>query len=386
MRHKQLAHGRAPAAPPTDTPVPLQMSTTLLARARALALPLATLALAACAAGDSDGAPFNADGTTADLMAIAETFRTPAVASFVASRGLIDGALASPGVASALPALSAPTGARFGGEARAFVRHARIAATRNEDSHPAVAALLPDRILGATLAWEPSRRRYVTGGEPGAPADGARFVLYAINAATGRPAQPLRPVGHVDVTHATTPAGGAVRLRVISGTTTWLDYVVSADRTTESAAVDMRGFVTNGADRVSFDIRTAYALEDSTDGGRMDYRIGVPSRDLALQWTVALGALGSAAEPMTLDLALGSADGSVLVSGQVTGGTGTLHALANNVPVATLSVSGRSVALQRPDGAELDPAEARALRHVLASVEDASRLSRQLLAPVASVM
>jgi hypothetical protein len=386
MRHKQLAHGRAPAAPPSDTPVPLQMSTTLLARARACVLPLATLALAACAAGDSDGAPFNADGTTADLVAIAETFRTPAVASFAASRGLIDGALATPGVASVLQAVSAPTGARFGSEARAFVRHARLAATRAEDSRPAGAALLPERVLGATLAWEPSRGRYVPGREPGAPANGARLVLYTIDAATGRPARPLRPVGHVDVTDATTPAGGAVRLRVIAGATTWLDYVVSADRTSESAAVDMRGFVSNGADRISFDIRTVYALEDSTDGGRMDYRIGVPSRDLALQWTVALGALGSAAEPMTLDLALGSADGSVLVSGQVTGGTGTLHALANNVPVATLSVSGRSVALQRPDGAELDPAEARALRQVLASVEDASRLSRQLLAPVASVM
>jgi hypothetical protein len=112
----------------------------------------------------------------------------------------------------------------------------------------------------------------------------------------------------------------------------------------------------------------------------------VPSRDLALQWTVALGSLGSAAEPMTLDLALSSADGSVLVAGQLSGGTGTLHALANNVPVSTVSVSGRGVALQRPDGAELDPADARAMRHVLASVEDASRFSSQLLAPVASVM
>jgi hypothetical protein len=362
------------------------MSTTLPARARACALLLSTLALAACAAGDSDGAPFNADGTTADLVAIAETFRTPAVASFAASRGLIDRALASPGVASAIPPVSARTRAQFGSEARVFVRHARVTATRDAESRPTGTALLPARVLGATLTWEPRRGRYVTGQEPGAPADGARFVLYAIDAATGRPAQPLQPVGHVDVTDADTPSGGAVRLRVISGASTWLDYVVSADRTTESASVGLRGFVTNGADRISFDIRTEHALADSTEGGRMDYRIGVPSRDLALQWTVALGTPGSAAEPMTLDLALSSADGSVLVAGKLTGGTGTLHALANNVPVATVTVSGRGVALQRPDGAELDSAEARAVRHVLASVEDASRLSGQLLAPVASVM
>jgi hypothetical protein len=362
------------------------MSTTLLARARACALLLATLALAACAAGDSDGAPFNAVGTSADLEAIAATFRTPAVASFAASRGLIDRALASTGVAPAISPAAARTRAQFGSQTRAFVRHARAAATRSEEPRPSGTTLLPARVLGATLTWEPSRARYVTGQESGAPANGARFVLYTIDAATGRPAEPLRPVGHVDVTDATTPAGGAVRLSIVSGATIWLDYVASADRTTGSAAVSLRGFVTNGADRVSFDIRTAHALGDSSEAGRMDYRIGVPSRDLALQWTVALGSLGSAAEPMTLDLALSSADGSVLVAGQVSGGTGTLHALANNVPVSTVSVSGRGVALQRPDGAELDPADARAMRHVLASVEDASRFSSQLLAPVASVM
>jgi hypothetical protein len=362
------------------------MAMTLRARARRCALLLATLGAGACVAGDSDGAPFNADGTTADLEAIAGTFRTPAVASFAASRGLIDRALVSPGVVAATLEGSSRTGARFGREARAFVRNARIAATRGEEPRETGTSLLPARVLGATFTWEPDRGRYVTGQEPGAPADGARFVLYAIDTATGRPAAPLRPVGHVDLTDAGTREGGAVRLRIVSGATTWLDYVVSADRTTDSAAIGMRGFVTNGADRISFDIRAEHALDDSTGGGRMDYRIGVPSRDLALQWTVALGSPGSAAGPMTLDLALSSADGSVLVTGKVTGGAGTLHALANNVPVATVSVSGEGVALQRPDGTELDSAEARAVSRVLASVESASRLSGQLLAPVASVM
>lgn len=362
------------------------MAMTLHARARLCALLLATLGVGACVAGDSDGAPFNADGTAADLEAIAATFRTPAVASFAASRGLIDRALASPGVAPAIPPVLTRTRGRFGSEARAFVRHARVAATRAEDLRATGTALLPARVLGATLTWVPSRGRYLPGEEPGAPANGVRFMLYAIDVATGRPAAPLRPVGHVDVTDAGTPEGGAVRLRIVSGATTWLDYVVSADRTTESAVIGMRGFVTNGADRISFDIRTEHALDDSTDGGRMDYRIGVPSRDLALQWTVVLGSPGSAAEPMTLDLALSSSDGSVLVTGRVTAGAGTLHALANNVPVATVSVSGSGLALRQPDGAELAPAEARAVSQVLASVANASRLSSQLLAPVASVM
>jgi hypothetical protein len=364
----------------------LQISTTVLARARVCALLLASLAVAGCAAGDADGAPFDADGTSADLEAIVATFRTPAVASFAASRGLIERALAQPGAVPMTSIAAARTRAEFGSQSRALVRHARAVAMRGEDARPAELALLPQRVRGATLSWEAARARYVTGQEPGAPSDGARFVLYAIDPATGRPAQPLSPVGHVDVTDAATSAGSAVRLRVVSGATTWLDYVVSAERSAEQAAVRLRGYVTDGADRVSFDVRTAHDLADSSETGRLDYRIGVPSRDLALQWTVALGRLGAGAEPLTLDLALSSADGSVVLAGQAAGGAGTLHALANNVPVSTVTVAGAGVALQRPDGADLDPAEARAVRRLLASVEDASRFSAQLLMPVASVM
>lgn len=367
-------------------PVALHISTTLVARARTCTRLLATLMLAACAAGDADGAPFNADGTTADLEAIAQAYRTPAVQSFAASRGLIDHALGTQTVTSATELAAARTRAQFGGGARLFALHAHAAATRGDEPRPSGVAILPAHVHGTTFLWEPGRSRYVAGRESGAPAHGARFVLYAVDPGTGRPAEPLRPVGHVDVTDSVTPAESAVRLQVVSASTTWLDYAVTAERSSEGAVVAIRGFATNGADRVTFDVQTALALDEGDDAGRIDYRLAVPTRDLALQWTVALGGLHTAGAPVSLDLALGSTGGSVLLGGTVTNGAGTLHVLANNVPVSTVSLSRTGVTLARPDGTELDSAEARALRRVLSSVEDASRFSDLLLAPVASVM
>ena len=362
------------------------MSTTLLARAVACARFLAALSLTACAAGDADGAPFNADGTTADLAAIAQAYRTPAVVSFAASRALIDRALGAPTVTPATALVGARSRGQFGAQVRSFARRAHAAATRTDEPRPAGIAILPAHVHGATFLWEPRRGRYMAGRESGAPAHGVRFVLYAVDPGTGRPAEPLRPVGHVDVTDSVTPAASAVRLRVVSEQTTWLDYAVTADRTSDGAAVTLQGFVTNGADRVAFDVQATLGIDERDDAGRIDYRLAVPSRDLALQWTVALGGLRSVTQPMSLDLALGSAEGSVLLGGTVTGDAGTLHVLANNVPVSTVSLSRNGITLVRPDGTELDSAEARALRHVLSSVEDASRFSDLLLAPVASVM
>ena len=362
------------------------MSTTLLARAGVCARLLVVLSLAACAAGDADGAPFNADGTSADLQAIAQVYRTPAVVSFAASRTLIDRALGVPTVAPATALVGSRSRSQFGTHARSFARRVQAAATRGEEPRPAGMAILPAHVHGATFLWEPRRGHYAASRDAGAPAHGVRFVLYAVDPGTGRPAEPLRPVGHVDVTDSVTPAESAVRLRVVSEQTTWLDYAVSSDRSAEGAVVTMHGFVTDGADRVAFDVEATLGIEEGEDASRIDYRIAVPSRDLAVQWTVALGGLQSVAQPMSLDLALGSADGSVLLGGTVSGDAGTLHVLANNVPVSTVSLSRNGIALARPDGTELDSSEARALRHVLSSVEDASRFSDLLLAPVASVL
>jgi hypothetical protein len=352
------------------------MATPLRARARHCALALLSLALAACAAGDSDGAPFDAEGTAADLEAIVQAYRTPVLQSFAASRGAVDRALGVATVGPATALAGARSGRDFGARARAFAREAQAVAMRGDTVGTVARPRLPAGARGATFVWDARRQGYTPTRLAGAPEDGARFLLYAVDGA-GRPLSPLRQVGRLDVLELKSEDDGGLRLEVRSETTTWLAYDVRVAHSTDRASVTMRGTVGDGTGRMSFDVAAELPAEGA---GRIDYRLAVPSRDVALQWTVTLDAPGSTGDRLGLDLALSSADGSVLLEGSVSGGRGTLHAFANNVPVSTVALGGDQMQFARPDGTALAPVEARALRGVVMAVEEGSRFSEMLVA------
>src|SRR5947207_15996562 len=72
------------------------------------------------------------------------------------------------------------------------------------------APLLPDSLLGKTLAWTCTSQRYAVTGDSGAPATGVRFVLYA-RAPDGPVACPAVALGHVDLFDASGPGRTALR-------------------------------------------------------------------------------------------------------------------------------------------------------------------------------
>src|SRR2546423_1525679 len=61
---------------------------------------------------------------------------------------------------------------------------------------PATPATMP----GTTFVWDPATAGYIASSDSGAPANGERFVLYAISQRTGLPSVPLAPIGYVDLT------------------------------------------------------------------------------------------------------------------------------------------------------------------------------------------
>ena len=60
------------------------------------------------------------------------------------------------------------------------------------------AADIPPEYLGVTFVWT-SRPTATSPGRPGAPDNGVRFVLYAVNPITGRPVEPLVRDGYADI-------------------------------------------------------------------------------------------------------------------------------------------------------------------------------------------
>jgi hypothetical protein len=81
-------------------------------------------------------------------------------------------------------------------------------------SSPASAPLVPDTLLGKTLAWNCATQRYAVTGDVGAPATGVRLTLYRL-AADGSIACPAMAIGRLDLFDVST--SGTRALRVTAG-------------------------------------------------------------------------------------------------------------------------------------------------------------------------
>jgi hypothetical protein len=117
-------------------------------------------------------------------------------------------------------------------------------------------AVLPVEALGAVYEWDTGTQRYVEGAGVG-PANGVRFVLYAVNPLTGLPNSPLAPVGYADFLDESAGATNRLRVRVVGDdAATYADYVVSGSGGSIVSA-SAAGFITNGARRLDFTAQLA---------------------------------------------------------------------------------------------------------------------------------
>jgi hypothetical protein len=352
------------------------------ARLRATLCAIAALAAAGCAAGDAGGAPFDASGTLDDLAAVTAPFDAPAIASFTAVSNQIDAVLAAPVVAPAVRLLAAHDDAAFGARSREFVLRA-AAFAHAEPGAPRLTAVasLPAGRMGGTWAWEPARSRYVRTALDGAPGDGVRFLLYAVDGATGLPRTPLRPVGYADVRDAGRGAEMATRVRVVSGDDAVLDYTIASVESSAGVTVTVRG--TAGSE-------LAFVLGSTFDaqlaGGRLDFRLDVPSRGVSLDWAVGLRDL-TGERPVDLDILMSGPHGNMVIAGATTpAGAGTFSVLANGVAFASISrAPGQGPSLARTDGTPLASAEQGALLGILAMSNEGGTLFNRLLDPVDNV-
>ncbi|MFL5493419.1 MAG: hypothetical protein ACJ8DC_03440, partial [Gemmatimonadales bacterium] len=181
----------------------------------------ATLLLVVLGGCSHDNGPseFNPAGATADVNAAGTAFQSPAATSYAAL-----GADMSLALGGSAAVVSSPALALSGASGRE--RYARTV-TRMLPSASRIqasVAALPSSVLGKTYVWDTTTGVYVQSDLSGAPSNGVRFVLYAINPVTLRPVDPLSEVGYVDVIDESGSSTIAVRVLVVSNGTTYLDY------------------------------------------------------------------------------------------------------------------------------------------------------------------
>jgi hypothetical protein len=219
----------------------------------------AVAALLATACSEST-APANLSdpaALNAELQAVGASTQSQVIEGFTAlSEYMSPTGAPLPGAAALLGA-TAPGWAQHAAPLRAAAspRYARSARTADalraavpQFSGPRPGPIIPDSYYGKTYEWDMGLGHYVETTRTGAPTNGIRFIVYAINPLTGLPAEPLAEVGYVDLMDES--VSPALQLHVVvsntDGSVTYAEYTVSVTPGASSFAASATGFVTNG--------------------------------------------------------------------------------------------------------------------------------------------
>lgn len=339
------------------------------------AVPALALLLAAC--GGDDDTPFNAQGTSDDMAAVSAAFDAPVVQSFNTFGAEMDNAFAAPLLGSSARIVQgAIKGPRLRTAGESIARSVRALAGPRGG---VALAVIPAEYLGDTYEFDTGSDSYVLSERTGAPANGVRFIVYAVNAITGVPVEPLQEVGYADVLDESTATSDALRVMLVSDGTTYLNYGVTATvgETEYRATID--GFVTNGTTQVDFDLDNV--ATDAAGGSlTLDYELDVPSRDISLDYLLALT---NALDDGSVDLSLQGPNGSVGIVGALTSGDGILTARTNGSDFAVMDVvDGEVEEITKPDGSALTTQEYGAVFAIWALVLKGFDIFEDLVDPV----
>ena len=216
------------------------------------------LALLAAACSDNSVAPkspANPQATAAELAALGTVFNAAPLQSLSSVSGSITPSAPAPLAALALAGATNPLDhstrlqpyARRIDAARVFAR-----LLKPEMSVNAVAALFPPAFVGKTFEWDFTTLQYDTTARTGAPSNGVRFILYAIDPLTLQPAGPApgTEVGYIDLKDEGSASQPKVHVIVagVGGTPVYVDYTVTlTSQSASSVKITTAGYITNAA-------------------------------------------------------------------------------------------------------------------------------------------
>jgi hypothetical protein len=346
---------------------------------RSLAAAGLALALAGCKNDGASPSAFDPQGTAADMAAAQDAFASGPSASFAAVAPDISLALSgSPLVASsAALALSRPSKA-----SERYTRQIAALVSSGGSGIQASVVGIPVEVAGKTFVWDESTDTYVVSDVSGAPSNGVRFLLYAVDPVTYRPVEPVVETGYVDVIDQSSSELVNVRIKVVEATVTYLDYQVVESATVSSGLVTISGFAFNGTTRANFTLKNTVT---SNAGGLvlvLDYELDVPSRHLSIDWTATFANISETAVAVTLDLTVSGSNGDVRIVGTsgVNGGTFTVK--VNGDTFATITFTASALTIVGAAGDPLTPDEEQALEAVFDSYEGSLNAFTDLLMPV----
>ncbi len=367
---------------------------------------LALAALAACSEGVGPAKLADPATIAAKVNAVDSVFSVATIDAFTSIGDLIDPA-SGLGNAAALVRASEPLAPRpwasgYAGAAQRFRAFESVSL-----SPSSTLGLIPDELKGKTFEWDVTVHHYVVTDRPGAPADGVRFILYAINPITRRPAEPLVEVGYVDLIDLSTETTRSLHIVVagVDGNPVYVDYTVAGTVTPGQFTASANGFISNGESgdagkRLEFDL--AATLTEASFKFEASLALDHPAFTITETTTATKTATGV---ELTIDFTLDEPGQTVQLIGSVTvtdddrqadghrdGGPGRhdddgivtadLEVLVNGQLFATIKGTSPDIQILGADGQPLSEEERHALRELFRLPARVFSFFQDLLHPV----
>jgi hypothetical protein len=347
---------------------------------------LVCVTLAGCGGESTPDAPFNPAGTSGDLEAMNSSFASPTFASFSTFSLMFDAALGGSPIISASAAALDIRGKNVSGIRAAAVRATqRLAATMpkaGSESFSAAMMSIPVAVAGKTFIYDPGTGSYVASNRALLPSNTVRFILYAVDPVTYQPVVPLAETGHVDLIDLSAGSTQAARVLVVSGSTTYVDYTVSATSTASTGQVSVIGYVTDGTNQANINLRSTLTF---TAGLTLTYSLSLPQRDVSIGLTVSVTDASTPSSPIVISLLMRGPNGTVALNGEFTATTGTINVRVNGAAFATITTDGTTTTITRTDGTPLADDEYQALGDIFEMSGGAFVSFDQMLAPVGAL-
>ncbi len=309
-----------------------------------------------------------------DALSLAGPGGAPVAA---AVRPMLMGAAATPSAATAATS--------------SLVRGVADALKRQAAASPQ-AKVIPASVLGTTYVFDPEKHCYVADPDrTGAPENGVRYILYAVNPFTHEPVVSAE-IGYADLTDEgdDTPNAAALHLKAVSDDVTFVDYAVSLAGSEGAGEINVEGSFFDGTTReasstpsrgkhLAFSIRAHGEQVAAVQSLTVRFRLGVPEDNFELTNDAHAEASNGNAV-VNQSIAIG--DHTFVIASAHTANTVDATVTIDGAVFAKIHADASALTVVGADGEPLSTEQRVGLWRLLGLFDHVSRVLHCLLVPV----
>ncbi len=251
---------------------------------------------------------------------------------------------------------------------------------------PLAVQVIRPAVLGHTYVYDPAAHRYVPDPErAGAPANGVRFILYAVDPGTHEP-HAGQETGYADLTDGGAAGLGlGLHFRAVVSGRTFLDYAFTLAPTFTGGLLQVSGFLADDQNRLDFTIVAAGEAIGASRAVQVAFDLAIASQQFHATGSIdaaASGATGTA----RVEVAVAIGSDEIHLAGESSAAAVNAGISVNGRPFATITGDPHHPTVRGDGGQELTPAEIQVLGGLVGVVYGAIEMLERLLEPVAALL